>query len=194
MYKKEENKKQHVMIGTIGHVDHSRKTLQDAITKNLSMNGIKEVDLAFQVPSDIPELIVNPSIEVLIPSELDSTTIEAIEEAKKHIKPETLKIWEEFSKEYEFFYSGLFIKRLVTILRFLHEGKTIEEIAEYLEKLPLNKELINYICIALIRFSDRGSEFYEKLYTIDIAEDNNEIVNEYETAMCRMLTKKTKNS
>ena len=194
MYKKEENKKQHVMIGTIGHVDHSRKTLQDAITKNLSMNGIKEVDLAFQVPSDIPELIVNPSIEVLIPSELDSTTIEAIEEAKKYIKPETIKIWEEFSKEYEFFYSGLFIKRLVTILRFLHEGKTIEEIAEYLKKSPLNKELINYICIALIRFSDRGSEFYEKLYTIDIAEDNNEIVNEYETAMCRMLTKKTKNS
>lgn len=94
-------------MGTIGHVDHSRKTLQDAITKNLSMNGIKEVDLAFQVPTDMPELIVDPSIEVLIPNELDSTTIEAIEEAKKYIKPETLKIWEEFSKEYEFFYSGL---------------------------------------------------------------------------------------
>lgn len=83
---------------------------------------------------------------------------------------------------------------MVTILRFLNEGKTIEEIAEYLNKLLLNKELINNICIALIRFSDRGSEFYEKLYTIDISEDNNEIVNEYETAMCRILTKKTKNS
>jgi len=194
MYKKEEKKKQHVMIGTIGHVDHGKATLTAAITKCLSMNGVNELDLAFPVEKEVSKININSPIEVIIPSELDSTTIEAIEEGKNYIKPETLKIWEEFSKEYEFFYSGLFIKRLVTILRFLNEGKTIEGIAEYLKKLPLNKELINYICIALIRFSDRGSEFYEKLYIIGIPENENVIVNEHETAMCRLLTKKTNNN
>lgn len=194
MSKKEENKKQHVMIGTIGHVDHGRATLTAAITKHLSINGVNELDLAFPDEKGMPELNVVPPLEVFIPNELDSTTIEAIEEAKKYIKPETLKIWEEFSKEYEFFYSGLFIKRLVTILRFLNEGKTLDGIEEYLKKLPLNKELINYICIALIRFSDCGSKFYERFYSLDIPEEENVIVNEYETAMCRSLTKKTKNN
>lgn len=189
MQKKEEIRK-HINIGTIGHVDNGKTTLRAAITKSLSMNGLKESELEFQIPNVTSKTIVNPSIEVLIPNELDFSTKEAIEEAKDYIKPETLKEWEEFAKEYEYFYCGLFIKRLVNVLKLLNRGMTIEDLAIYLQNQPLYKELINYISIALIKFSIKGTEFYEKLYTFDISEDKNIRVKENETRMCRMLTKK----
>ena len=187
---KNENKK-HVIIGTIGHVDSCKSTLHDAITKCLlSLNGEKDSKLAFPEKKEMPKLIVDPSINMLVPHELSYTLEEVVEKGKKYIKSENFKLWEDFCGEYGYFYSGMFIKRLLNVLKLLHEGITMEEIEGYLVKLPLHSKLINYISIAVIRFSDRGLHFYEKFYNMEKQKDGNVVINKQENAMCRTLIKK----
>lgn len=177
MQKQEERSKEIIDISTIGHVDHSKATLRDQITKSLSLNN-SSVDLRF-----------NP---IVSSTEFDPTK-EVIERGKMYIKPELVEKWEEFCQGYEYFYSGLFIKRLVNILELLNSGSTIDQLVNYVHNQSLYKELINYICIALVRFSDRGVEFYERLYSEERIADKNGLPYLNETAMCRMLTKKDKN-
>jgi len=177
MQKQEECSKKIVDIRTMGHVDHSKSTLHDQITKELELNN-SSIDLRFK--------------PIVSSTDFDRT-IEVIEKGKNYIKPETIEMWEEFCQEYQYFYSGLFIKRLVNILELLNAGSTIDQLVNYVHNQSLYKELINYICIALVRFSDRGVEFYERLYSEERIADKNGLPYLHETAMCRMLTKKDKN-
>src|SRR5687767_10630256 len=52
--KKFERNKPHVNVGTIGHIDHGKKTLTAAITKTLSLNGGAELR-AFDSIDNAPE-------------------------------------------------------------------------------------------------------------------------------------------
>ena len=55
-----ERTKPHVLIGTIGHIDHNKTTLTQAITKYLAEHG-------YDVTNDVPQIngkgiTINPSI------------------------------------------------------------------------------------------------------------------------------------
>src|SRR3954452_25438958 len=52
--KKFERTKPHVNIGTIGHIDHGKKSLTAAITKYLSLKGVAE-HRAFVTVDNAPE-------------------------------------------------------------------------------------------------------------------------------------------
>jgi len=151
-------------------------------------------NLDFPVVKNIPLIKVNPPIKYLLLDECELSIDDAIKKGKAYIKTGTLELWKSFCSEYKYFYSSLFIKRLVNILILLNDGLSLEEIEEYLNELPLHKELINYISIALIKFSDRGYEFYEKFYNLENSINKSVIIDESETIMCRKLIKKDTNN
>lgn len=171
------------------YVVHYGMTKKELLEKNIQQKSYNEIFLEKTQGKEQDE-----ALTIILPEEvlLKKRTKEFIEEAKSYIFPDTIKDWKEFCNKYEYFFSGIFIKRLVTLMKYLHEGKTINELEDYLKTLTLNGYLINCICAALIRFSERGYEFFEAFYSTGIEEKEIESAGKYEMIMCRSLAKKEK--
>ncbi len=105
------------------------------------------------------------------------------------VKDDSIRLWQIFYKEHRFLFSGVYIKMLVRLMKYLYVGVTIEEIKEIIKNFEFNYTLMNGICVALLHFSDRGAEFFDEFYVLDIPEDLNEISLAIEKGITRSLTR-----